>query len=362
MYGVSRHIRDYIEQDARHPEINADACVHSYFNRSDCQACVDSCPSQAWLLDDESLGLNTEACDGCGQCIPACPGGALSFEYPWIIRQFKSRTIALFACELSNINNHASSLPCIHILGLRQLLLMYNFGVRHLLLATAECPECERCPTATIQQRLEDLNILLTDRGKPPMKVLRSSGELWDKIFNSDELLSAGSRLSRRDFLRAEGQQYRRQILMDDPLNLPECQTIPPGQLLPVVNKSRVRWPWAPQLDENLCNGCDACMNLCPTDALEFVPGEEHSPPEYHLNPAKCNGCGICEGVCDLKAISVQRLSLSATATIKLSKKLCSACGNHFHFTHAAPMKSGQILCRICQKANHRNKLFQVMG
>ena len=361
MQNISKHIREYIEQESRLPEINADACVHSYFNQSDCQACVDSCPTQAWVLDDESLGLNIDACDGCGQCIPACPGGALSVKYPWIIRQFKSQTIALFTCELSNISNKASTLPCIHMLSLRQLLLLYKFGAKHLLIATGECLECDRCPTITIQQRLEDLNRLLADRNQPSMKVLRGSHELWKKIFNSDEVISRGIKLSRRDFLRGSGQQYRRQALVDDPLNLPESQTIPPGQLLPEIEKPTVLWPWVPQLDENLCNCCDACMNLCPTDALRFIPGKEQSPPEYLLNPANCNGCGICEGVCDLNAISIQHMSLSAISAIKLVERKCSACGNTFHFPQLAPQEPEQTLCRICQKDNHSKRLFQVM-
>jgi ferredoxin len=361
MQNISKHIRDYIDQESRIPEINADACVHSYFNQSDCQACVDSCPSQAWVLNDESLGLNLDACNGCGQCVPACPGGALSVEYPWIIRQFKNQTIALFACELSNINSNASTLPCIHILGLRQLLLLYKFGTRHLLIATEECLECNRCPTATIQQRVEDLNMLLAERNKPPMKVLRSSDKLWQRISNSDEVISKGVKLSRRDFLRGEGQQYRRQILIDNPLNLPECRTIPPGQLLPVVNKTKVHWPWVPRLDESLCNYCDACMNLCPTNALQFIPSEENNHPEYHLNPEKCNGCGICKGVCDLKAISIHYLSPSASSKIKLTEGQCSACGNTFHFSQHASQNSEQTLCRICQKDNHSKRLFQVM-
>jgi len=361
MQNISKQIRDYIEKESCLPEINADACIHSYFNQSDCQACVDSCPTQAWILSEESLGLNTNACDGCGQCIPTCPQGALSVEYPWIIRQFKGQSIALFSCELSNSRNNGSTLPCIHILGLRQILMLHKFGIKHLLVSTDECAECERCPAITIQQRVADLNPLLVERNKPPMKVLRSSAILWNKISNSDEVLCKGIKLSRRNFLRGDGQQYRRQTLMDDPLNLPESRTIPPGELLPAVNKTGLRWPWAPELDKGLCNYCDTCMNLCPTDALQFMPGDEESLPEYNLNPAKCNGCGICESACDLGAISINHFSISSTSTINLSEKRCASCGNNFHFSEGDPNCPEPLLCRICRKDNHNSRLFQII-
>lgn len=361
MHHISRHLLDNIRQETILPDINSDACVHSYFNQSDCQACVDSCPSQAWLLDDESLGLNIDACNGCGQCIPACPSGALSVPYPWIIRQFGGRKIALFACEPSQIREKGAVLPCIHIMGLRQLLLLHNSGISVLLINTAECSDCDRCPSFDIHQHLKQLNKLLLERNNPPMRILQRSRKVWVKIFNTDEINSGGIKLSRRDFLRAEGQQYRRQMLVQDPLNLPECQTIPPGQLLPQLEKDELHWPWVPKMDERLCNCCDACMNLCPTDALQLVPVEDNLPTEYRLNPAHCTGCGICESVCDVKAITIYPFSLSTITRIELIEKQCSSCGNAYHLPQNASTSVELTLCRICQKFDHSSQLFQVM-
>lgn len=361
MQDISRHVLDSARQESYLPDIDADACVHSYFNQSDCQACVDSCPSQAWILNDESLGLNTDACDGCGLCIPACPSGALSVQYPWIIRQFGGRTMALFNCELSAVKIKTEVLPCIHILGLRQLLLLYNSGISLLLISTAECSDCPRNPSTTIQQRLKQLNKLLLERNKTPMRILQRSSKVWEKIYKTDEIICRGINLSRRDFLRAEGQQYRRQMLIQDPLNLPECQTVPPGQLLPKIEKNDLHWPWAPILDETKCTGCDACMNLCPTDALQYQPGDDNSAPEYQLNPVDCNGCGICENVCDVKAIAIQSFSRSPSPVIELTEKQCSGCGNTYHMPQHSSIQSEEALCRICQQHNHNSNLFQVM-
>ena len=365
MQSTTKHLKDMLTQELRLPEIDADACVYSFYDQADCRACVDACPKDAWILDDSALGLDTEACDGCGLCVPACPGGALSIHLPWVIRLFAGRMIALFACEQSSIEKNPGILPCIHSLGLRQLLLLYNSGIEHLLIATAECAECTRHQASDIHQRVEQLNKLLRERNKPPMTILQRSEQVWMRIFKTDEMISRGTRLSRRKFLRGGGEMLRQQLVVLDPLNLPECRTLPPGQLLPDAEDGEVHWPWTPRLDESLCNGCDACMKLCPTDALQLIQAKEEKDednlPGYRLNPADCTGCCICATVCESEAITIHSWSQSKNHTIKLTEKRCSACGNSFHLPLQNPL-SQEPLCRICRKHNHSSNLFQVLS
>ncbi len=360
MQSATKHLKDMLTQELRLPEIDADACVYAYFEQADCHACVDACPTQAWVLGDESLGLDTDACDGCGLCVPACPGGALHVHLPWVIRPFAGRIIALFACEQSGIEKNEAALSCIHSLGVRQLLLLYNSGIEYLLIATAECANCTRHQQSGIHERIEQLNKLLHERRKPPMKILQRSDQVWMRIFNTDEMISRGTQLTRRKFLRGGGELIRHQLLVADPLNLPECRTIPPGQLLPNAEDHEVHWPWSPGIDESLCNGCDACIKLCPTDALQLNQETEGASSEYRLNPADCNGCGICSTACELQAITIHRWSLFKDHTIELTEKRCTACGNSFHL----PLQNSQSqepLCRICRKHNHSSNLFQVL-
>lgn len=361
MQGAGRHLLDIVAQESHLPEINADACVHAFSDQSDCQACVDTCPTQAWILGDESLGLDTESCDGCGLCVPACPSGALHVHFPWIIRSFGGQMIALFACDKSAVAEKDSLIPCIHSLGLRQLLLLYNTGIKYLLVSTAECADCTRNPEHGIHQRLEKLNSLLRECKSAQMKILPRSVQVWNKIFRTDELISRGTHLPRRDFLRGGGRMVRSQLLVMDPLNLSESRTIPPGQLVPAKINSEVHWPSAPQLDVNRCNGCDACIKLCPTDALQLMEGGADSSPGYILNPASCTGCGICSNVCDSRAISVNSYILSKAHKIDLVEKKCAACGNAFHYPQQKSL-SERKLCRICQEHNHSNNLFQVLS
>ncbi len=363
-----QHLLDGIRQELRLPEIDGNACVYSQFAQSTCHACVDHCPTQAWVLGEESLGLNTTACDGCGLCLPSCPSGALSIQYPWIIRQFGGHAIALFACELSSVKTEAELLPCIHALGLRQLLLLYKHGIRYLLIATADCFSCKRQPLTDLNQQLQQLNVLLAERGQPAMRIMQRSAQLWRTVFETNEKTSAGIKFSRRNFLRGTVQKERRQNLVQDPLNLAENQTLPPGQLLPAVSptmipaieKTALHWPWSVQLDKNKCNGCDACIKLCPTEALLFTANNEATGAEYHFNPTNCTGCGICEDVCEVGAILISEFSKCPDQIIKLTEKTCAACGNDFHLP-SNQTQAEKPLCHICQLFDHSKNLFQVL-
>jgi len=353
------HLLDKIKQEFLLPEINADACLHATFSQADCQACVDICPAQAWILDDDALGLDTEMCDGCGLCVPACPSGALHVHFPWVIRSIGGRMIALFACDQSGIKEDSGVFPCIHALGLRQLLLLYKSGIQHLLITTAECSECNRNQSVGIQLRLKQINRLLQERNKQPMKILQRSPQIWRQAFKSDEVISRGTRLSRREFLRGSGKQLRHQLVVLDPLNRPEGLAGPPGQLLPNHGDTEAHWLYVPKIDENLCNGCDACMKLCPTNALQLIH-DKAVKPSYCLVPENCIGCNVCVLVCNLQAMSINLWSISTPYTINLVKKRCKACGNSFHLPSQNSLSLGEF-CPICQKHNHSSNLFQML-
>jgi Pyruvate/2-oxoacid:ferredoxin oxidoreductase delta subunit len=77
------------------PEILAERCVHSVLETARCHACVDSCPRDAWVLDDESLGIDTEACDGCGLCAAACPQAAIVHPHEPTIGDWHGRRLAV---------------------------------------------------------------------------------------------------------------------------------------------------------------------------------------------------------------------------------------------------------------------------
>ena len=49
--------------------IHAERCAHQRVAAAHCDACVRSCPRNAWQLLDDGLAFDTDRCDACGLCV-----------------------------------------------------------------------------------------------------------------------------------------------------------------------------------------------------------------------------------------------------------------------------------------------------
>ena len=57
-----------------------------------------------------------------------------------------------------------------------------------------------------------------------------------------------------------------------------------------------------PVVDQNECNGCGKCVNVCPVEAMTLVSANNHAKPKMkraQLNQDICLGCGLCVKACD---------------------------------------------------------------
>lgn len=341
-----------IEHELRLPDIDPERCVQSNFNQASCHACVSACPKDAWILNEESLGLDTEACDGCGLCIPVCPPGALHMEFPWVIRHFGGKPLALFSCEQSSVKESNRNMPCVHSLGIRQLIVMHTIGINNLLIAHGDCRNCPSNPPTPLVQRIEQLNKLLAGRHLTPMKLLTYSNSVWEKIHAQEEVISRGTLIKRRSFLwgSTATDSIRQQMYIFDPLNRKECQTVPPAALLPEPQSDAdCSWPWAPQFEPQDCIGCDACIHLCPTGALLYE--QDDTKQVYVVHAKACNGCMICADVCDTNAIQPKPWAAISHQSIPLLEKQCATCGNPYHLPVVNTL-SANSECPVCSNKN----------
>jgi ferredoxin len=53
------------------------------------------------------------------------------------------------------------------------------------------------------------------------------------------------------------------------------------------------------KVEEDLCVGCEDCMEVCVFEGMEMIDGIAR------VNQEKCLGCGRCERVCPNKAITI---------------------------------------------------------
>ncbi|UTB33799.1 MAG: CoB--CoM heterodisulfide reductase iron-sulfur subunit A family protein [Methanobacterium sp. ERen5] len=58
-------------------------------------------------------------------------------------------------------------------------------------------------------------------------------------------------------------------------------------------------------VDEDVCGGCEVCIDLCPYGAVERID------EKAHINIALCKGCGTCVGACPSGALDQQHFKTS---------------------------------------------------
>ncbi len=331
------------------PAVDGERCVHAHTAAARCRACADACPAGAWVIDDEALGIDTTRCDGCGRCVPACPEAAIDQPRPVARRRWGGERLALAVCERAGEGE--ATLACLHALGLRDLLAMYGEGCRHLFTRRGDCARCDRGGTApTLEAALATLAPLLADRGLPPFvqrEVVPGGLARVLAATTADD----GPVVDRRGFFRHAlvGSLAQAGVAEAAPEGL-----LPPGRLLPAgtASEGAVRWPWLPAIDARRCNGCDACLRLCPHGALQLAEGA------YRVSPADCTGCGLCVDACDRRAVRLTPLGRGAPHDLPLRQARCRACGAPFHWP--AAQAAYETLCPICRQTNHHRHLFQV--
>jgi len=351
------------------PEVIAARCVHSMITQARCQACVDACPQGAWVIDDERLGIDPNRCDGCELCVPACPQAAITARFGPVVRRTSQGTLAFAACDQAGVRGLIPPLiPCLHALGIRELLQLAREGIDRLVTARGACDLCPRGQTNRLGAQVLAVNQLLTARRLPGLIHEELATPAWEGAWREASDPANNHRLSRRHFFLAAVQEPVQRLR--ERLEGSKAQGLPPGRLLPPAAPGEPL-PLAPQLEVMLCTGCDACVRLCPQRALRIEPADG-LPQAYVIDAAACSGCSICIDVCPTAAMSLLRWQAPPQDRLPLVTRRCRACGVVFHLPqwpekppNPGPRAEGQRqrepLCPICFRANHSQRLFQIL-
>jgi len=349
---------DGMEKSVTYPDIDASQCVHAHIEQASCEACVQACPKDALILDDEIFGLDSDACDGCGICVPACPQQAITHEYSPELHHHSGRDLAMLACERSGAVGEGV-VPCIHAVGIGLWLELHRDGVSMLLYTTGRCADCDRAASShQLPDLLAHFSEMLHSQGLRGFRFSKYEPVEWQQRRDLMDSGPMGEGQSRRAFLTT----LLSQSLQRDWEKATRIE--PLVSALPALLSSNDRkrnssdlpglLPNVPRLDAGQCTGCDACVHICPHDALAYRAGDG-----YVISPSMCSGCRMCVDVCPENAMSLVHWTVASGSLVRLDERRCSACGINFHRFAGSDLPAAT--CHICARKKHHANLYQVL-
>jgi len=318
-----------IEQSVNH---NSEICQYSGRLDLGCQRCIEACEYKAVHKSSNGIEVDHFACEDCGQCVSACPTGAMQSEdvsdesfadliYEKLLKQEANYRHVIFVQEsdtvsfCKNYNNKIDEsvlviiLPNVYILNSFHFLLLLRRGITNVHVFQEIFKE------SSLYKHIQFTNALTAYAFSG--KKLVSAG--YNPEFSSEEdaiftsYFTFPEYKNKRKFLTPifrdiyEKSENKRVLLQDNILNTfgnVVCDEEKCSLCLACLNHCKIGSLMADSSNYTLshiaanCIQCRICLNVCPEDALDLVPGllldEEFFQPRILAQdgPAVCAECG----------------------------------------------------------------------
>ncbi len=335
----------------RYVQFEAAICAHSRSRKIGCTRCLEVCPASAIRPDGDAVAIDPYLCGGCGACHSVCPTGAATYAMP------PPAPLALRLRALLGTYYRAG--------GKRAVLLAHD--VRHgadLIAALASAGDglpADVLPFAVNEATQIGFDFLATAFAYGAASIL-----ILAPPARRQELQGLAQQVGLAEALM-EGLGYgagRCDVLVeDDPDGLAQALAgvaaappAPAGDYLPLGDKrSLIRLALAHlaaaapkpaasiplaagapfgavKVNVEGCTLCLACVNVCPTGALQDNPDK----PQVRFQEDACVQCGLCQATCPEKVISLEpRFNFAPEARLALLVKeeepfACVRCGKPF--------------------------------
>lgn len=335
-----------------HPTINRRACKNVNSSQDKCNVCMQVCPEK--VFDKPGHITDFTNCIDCGLCVSACPNHCIVPSEEQIQRDLRiadmEGDVVWIGCEQSQRKNSVVR-SCVGSLDWEYL--AYLALNKKLVLDLTPCGQCKNRDCVDHVRRLA--RRLLEFLGPQLFTARITLAQKQDdapfvvKEYDRREMMqrmTSGSRSGTKQLLRMiPGVQEKT-----------EDRSVVYRQLLHQRMKQirdnsdvAVTFGWyLPSVNDN-CYGCERCLRVCASGALEIRDGAD-GLSRVVVTPWKCSECGRCTHAClddAMEGMVMRRLNtLNPVSVHKFQKLYCSDCGK--------PMQKNNHdgLCKFCYGRN----------
>ncbi|OEF96470.1 4Fe-4S dicluster domain-containing protein [Desulfuribacillus alkaliarsenatis] len=390
-----KHIREWLDLPVI--EIDHSQCLNNKSTRKTCEKCVLVCPVTALKMNDKELSLKESLCIDCTACVSACPNLTIDYApkpYTKTINEITAYPGADITCNQFAKYQKGIKIPCYLSLDLPMLLHYYRTLARYnkkkgiesddKLVLELYIGSCEQCKYKehldiykhidTIENWCEELKIPITikltkeadkftDKQSPAVSgisrrsLFKSLGFSRDTDSSKDNANEQADKKKDKkdkkieaDFLSYKQKNDYKRRLVEKGLKLIRRKGIhSDNKLMPASHFALINKTEA-------CKKCDVCMRICPTEALEWIDGEDLATLYFY--PQKCIACGRCQ-ICPEGSISLKTLDTNtyhnqdSITLIELAIKKCDDCGEAFK---AESDNLDQRVCKLCELKDEKKR------
>jgi len=294
-----------------------------------CAACVLACPYGALTRSDGHIVVRSERCTGCGICVAACSRHA--FVLNGAALDASGAAVAQLVDAANDIPGAGVAVVCEQapeppLVGDRWLAMrvpsleMVSSGWLLQLASAGVAVRLVGCDDAACRQRGRALEQFTAD--------------LWEALAAAGISPGAGPTPPHRSSARGPASP-----VLEIELSEPEA-TVGALESIGALRADRAHWRAAGpgcalghvDIDPNGCSGCEACVAVCPTSALQSGR-DEHGSLRLTFDPRRCTACGACVNSCPESVVTLQRqadgvmLAAGRRVVATVSTAACSACG-----------------------------------
>jgi len=347
-----------------HLEFDVTSCVRATSKFSQCSKCVDICPVDTIVIDDNNIPAFTPSeCINCGGCVGVCPTESFSlsgFSSIEFFFKFLEEDNTHLACQ-KDLYSCLSTLSVEHLISLAlasdktisidangcscggdsdklQKQLLTNIEEANFILDSISDKAIEIKSLENIEDKIEETTTP-NRRSFLSLKGAIKSKKAFDEAVVADELKEFGIDSVAIAGIKEKKIPDKRKLLF----SVLKRQSKPDSY--DVLAEEDISFTSQKFIDDS-CTNCQICYRICPTGALS----SDNKFSVINFDALMCVKCHLCHDVCEPDSIHLQRgfeikefFEPTQRVLAKFNIKRCNECGNYFTYT------GGLVECPRCR-------------